>query len=366
MGKGTVVLVMALIGLVIAAGGCMGSEKPSETPQGTHSSGPSMTQTAPTTSTSHATETHSASSSPGNSQTDTETETTSTEAVQKLTWASPWEYSPIRVDGREYVITHYVVLYEVRPNETSPLYRYRIEKSEEVTNLTVYGRDFYGSKVKVGTFKVYEYRTVITPINAAVMKGDVTIKVWYTERTSEAFIYPWDIGWAAGSGTDNVVGFEVDYGNESLIYTNPLSLGKSTLPYIGGNQNLLDELNPDLMNLYYGWFAVLNVGIWADWSVRNLLVPQSGTWRDYFGNEWSWKTRPAGTVRISGIEFKTVEGEWSYLWNGTRFNGTATVAPKIFIPLEVRGEFTYVTDSGLPETIYGHFKVEEMTLSNVR
>ncbi|NJE54702.1 hypothetical protein [Thermococcus sp. 21S9] len=269
------------------------------------------------------------------------------------------------MNGEKYIITHYVVIYKVRPNETSPLYEYRIEKTERKTNITVYGMDFSGSKVEVGTFEVYEYETVITPVKAFAMEEPLTIKVWYTTRASDAFIYPWDMGWASANyGQNKVVGFEMDYKGKQLLYTNPMAVGKSAVPYMGGDQNIMDELNTDLMNLYYGWFAVLHVGIWADWSDRNLLVPQSGTWSDFFGHVWSWETKPDGTVEFSGVKFRVVEGTWSYAGpEGVSMTGKAKVAPKIFIPLEVDGHFTFVDNNGNPQTIYGYFKVEQLDLA---
>ncbi|WP_285519307.1 hypothetical protein [Thermococcus nautili] len=363
-------LALLLVAVVLLASGCTGSggTSSSETPETTsHSQGwESSTSQTPTSSqgtTETPSETHST-SSPTPSQTETPTSTTPTPS-EELYWTNPWEYSPIDVNGEKYVITHYVVLYKVRPNETSPLYEYRIEKTERKANITVYGMDFSGSKVEVGTFEVYEYETVITPVKAAAMEEPLTIKVWYTTRASDAFIYPWDMGWASANyGENQVVGFEMDYQGRQLLYTNPMAVGKSAIPYMGGDQNIMDELNTDLMNLYYGWFAVLHVGIWADWSGRNLLVPQSGTWSDFFGHAWSWETKPDGTVEFSGIKFRVVEGTWSYTGvEGVSMTGKARVAPKIFIPLEVDGHFTSIDENGNPLTIYGYFKVEELDLA---
>ncbi|WP_460128976.1 hypothetical protein [Thermococcus prieurii] len=366
-------LALLLVVVVLLASGCTGSntssktsETPDTSPSPSWTSSTTQTSSQETTETPSGTHSNSPSSTPTKTETETPTSTTSTSTqTEELYWTSPWEYSPIKVNGEKYVITHYVVLYKVKPNETSPLYEYRIEKTERKKKVKVYGTDFSGNKVDVGTFEVYEYETVITPVKAVSMKEKLIIKVWYTERASDAFIYPWDMGWATGgSGQNQVVGFEMDYGDRQMLYTNPMAVGKSAIPYIGGDQNIMDELNTDLMNLYYGWFAVLHVGMWADWSGKNLLVPQSGTWRDFFGHTWNWQTRPDGTVEFSGIKFRVIEGTWSYAGpEGVSMKGKAKVAPRIFIPLEVDGHFSFVDDNGNPRTIYGYFKIEELDLA---
>ena len=360
-------LALLLVAVVIIASGCVGSGGSSSgTPEtgsqstGWESSTSKSTSSVETTKTTS--ETHSTSSTPSQSETGTQTSTSIPQG--ELYWKNPWEYSPIVVDGERYFVTHYVVLYRVRPNETSPLYEYRIEKTERKTNVTVYGLDFSGSKTEVGSFEVYEYETVITPVKAVEMDKPVTIRVWYTTRTSEAFIYPWDMGWASSTYGDNdFVGFKIEYDGRELLYTNPPAVGKSVIPYIGGDQDIMSDLNPDLMNLYTGWFAVLHVGLWGDWSARNLLEPQKGAWSDYLGHAWEWETRPDGTVEFSGIEFRVVEGTWSYSGpEGVSMSGRAKIAPKIFIPLEVDGNFTSLDESGNPITIYGYFKVERLDL----
>lgn len=377
-----VVLSLILLGLVVA-GGCLGGGGgATSTTSPTHTTGggsPTGTTESSTTTHPGTTTTSSQTTSTTTSSSETPTTTSSTESPTTTTtqtpteeayWEHPWEYAPVTIDGENYTVTYYRALYKVQPNQSSPVYEYVIEKSFEKTKIHVYGTDAMGGKKDLGEKGVYQYVTVITPKNAAAMKDKVTIKVWYKNETGDSFIYPWEMGWTSNmyGGSTNLVGFQVDYMGRTLTFTNPRAFGGSLFPYMEGDNEILSDIGPDLTNLWMGWFTIIQVGIWTAWSDENLAVPQSGTWSDMLGHTWSWSTKPDGTATFSGITFNLVDGQWKYSGSpeGVNLGGKATVAPELFIPLEVEGHFSYIEQgTGQKTTIYGYIKIEDLKLEKV-
>ncbi|WP_457751913.1 hypothetical protein [Thermococcus sp.] len=377
-----ILIIFLMVGLVVASG-CMGgggSETSSSSQTTSTTSSYSTTQSSMTTTSSSTTSsTHSTttsttgptSTSSSSTQTSTSTTTTTTSPAEELYWSNPWEYSTVSINGEQYKVVYYKALYKVQPNQTSPIYEYIIEKSVEKTKIHIYGTDAMGNKKDLGEKEVYQYTTVVTPIKAAEMKDKTTIKVWYKNESGESFLYPWEMGWGSnmyGSSTD-FVGFQIEYMGEKFTFTNPMAYGESLFPYIGGNDAVLDNIGTDLTNLWMGWFTVIQVGIWSSWSDTNLAIPESGTWTDAMGHTWSWSTKPDGTVTFSGVTLKVVDAQWSYKGapEGTSFKGKARVAPKLFLPLEVEGHFSYIDQTtGGTTTIYGYIKIEDLKLEKVR
>jgi len=380
-----ILIIFLMVGLVVASG-CMGgggsetsssSQTTSTTSSYSTTTQSSMTTTSSsTTSSTHPTTTSSTSStstSSSSTQTSTSTTTTTTSPAEELYWSNPWEYSTVNVNGDEYKVTYYKIYYKVQPNQSSPIYEYVVEKTMKKTKIHVYGTDFSGNKVDLGEKEVYEYTTIVTPEKAAQLQGKLTIKVWYTKENGDVFIYPWEMGWLSymggygGSGGD-FVGFQVEYGGNTFTVTSPAPFQAGLLPYMNGNSKWMDEVGEDLMNLWMGWFAVVQVGIWTAWEDKNLAVPQSGTWSDMMGHTWAWSTKPDGTRTFSGITFKLIDAQWKYSGSpeGVSLSGKATVAPKLFLPIEVEGHFTYAnSETGKTTTIYGYMKIEDLKLEKV-
>ena len=379
---GGILIIFLMVGLVIASG-CMGggsetsptSSQTSQTTQAgssseeTSSHSQSGSSPQPTTAT---TTTHITSSSTSTSVETTTTTTTTTTPPEELHWSSPWEYSTIKVGGNEYKVTYYKIYYKVQPNQSSPTYEYIVEKSMKKTKIHVYGVDFSGNKVDIGEKEVYEYTTVVTPKKAAQLQGKLTLRVWYTKEEGDVFIYPWEIGWmgylAGYGGSDNAfVGFQFEYGGETFTITFPGPFQGGLMPYMDGNSDWMEQVNEDLTNLWVGWFAAMQVGIWSAWTDENLAVPRTGTWSDGF-HTWTWSTKPDGTVTFSGVKFKLVDAEWKYSGSPEEvsMNGKAKIAPKLFMPVELEGYFSYSDmNTGETTTIYGYIKLEDLKLEKV-
>jgi len=380
---GGILIIFLMVGLVIASG-CMGggsetsptSSQTSQTTQAgssseeTSSHSQSGSSPQPTTAT---TTTHITSSSTSTSVETTTTTTTTTTPPEELHWSSPWEYSTIKVGGNEYKVTYYKIYYKVQPNQSSPTYEYIVEKSMKKTKIHVYGVDFSGNKVDLGEKEVYEYTTVVTPKKAAQLKGKLTIRVWYLKEKGDVFIYPWEMGWLGylssyGSSGGDFVGFQFEYGGETFTITSPAPFQSGLMPYMEGKSEWMDKVGEDLMNLYMGWFAVTQLGVWSAWSDENLAVPHTGTWTDMMGHTWVWSTKPDGSVTFSGIKFKLVDAQWKYSGSpeGVNLEGKAKVAPNLFLPVEVEGHFAFRDQStGKTTTVYGYMKIEELKLEKV-
>jgi len=382
MRKGIVLFVTFVLLLSVVTAGCLGGGN-TTTGTSTGSNSPTMSSTTqsqetsqstpstPGTSSTTQTTTSSTSStpSPTPTQTTTTTTTTTTTPMEELYWTNPWKYSPVKVDGKEYIVVYYKILYKVQPNQSSPVYEYIVEKSFEKTKVHIYGRDMNGNKVDLGEKEVYQYTTVVTPKKAAKLKGKLTLKVWYTKPSGEAFIYPWEAVWVTymtEMGGGNFAGMQMSYNGETLIFTNPMAFGSNLYPYFEGSANWTDEVSTDLGNLWIGFVAATQFGIWSAWSDENLAVPESGSWSDFQGHSWSWTAKPDGTVTFSGIPFKLVDVTWQYSGEteDTKMKGEAKIAPKLFMPVEMEGYFSY-SNEGRTTTIYGYIKVEDLKLEEV-
>ena len=352
-----------MVGLVVASG-CMGGSKPS---------GTSPTTPVSSTASSHSSTTQSTSSGPTSTGTSTGTPQTSTTTTQieELYWSSPWQYSTVKVEGREYKVTYYKVDYKIRPNQSTPLYEYVIEKTLKKAKVHVYGTDFNGNKVDLGEKEVYEYTTVVVPVKAAQLKDRLVIKVWYLKESGDFFVYPWEATWFmymnAGSNED-FVGFKFEYGDKSFTVTSPAPFQSGLMPYMEGTGDFMSDINQDLTNLYMGWLAAMQLGIWSALSDENLAVPRSGTWTDMMGHTWAWSTKPDGSVTFSGVKFKLVDAQWKYSGSpeGISMDGKAKIAPGLFLPVEVDGHFGYRDEAtGKSVVVYSHMKVEDLKLEKV-
>lgn len=376
----TLFLIFILLGMVVSAG-CMGGGGSSNT-QSTESSAnqgsSSMTSTssAPQTSTS-STATQSSSTTSTESSTTTESQTTTTSPTETTTpteeayWEHPWEYVPVVINGKEYRVVEYTITYKVRPTQDSPLYEYRIHKSVRKTKVHVYGTDMMGGKVDLGEKEVYEYTTVVEPVKAQNLEDKLILKLWFKVEAPEVFIYPWNMGWMVFAspysvGNNTFVGMEMDYRGNKFTITNAAAYQQGLFPSFEGDSEWMSDINDDLTNLYMGWFAVMHLGIWAAWSDKNLLVPQSGTWSDGM-HSWEWSTKPDGTVTFSGVTFRLVDAEWKYVGSPEEvsMNGKSRFSPKLFLPIEVDGYFTYQDESGKSVTVYGYLKIEDLKLEQV-
>ena len=378
---GGALIILLMVGLVIASG-CMGgggsetsstsSQAPSTTSSYSTTTHSSVTTTSSTTTTTQPGTETSTTTTTTSTSTETTTTTTTTTPTEELYWSNPWEYSTIKINGEEYKATYYKAYYKVKPNQSSPMYEYIIEKSVKKTKIHVYGTDFSGNKVDIGEKEVYEYTTVVTPKKAAQLQGKLTLRVWYTEEAGEVFIYPWEIGWMGylggyGNSDDKFVGFQFEYGGETFTITFPGPFQGGLMPYMEGNSDWMEQVNEDLTNLWVGWFAAMQVGIWSAWTDENLAVPRTGTWSDGF-HTWTWSTKPDGTVTFSGVKFKLVDAEWKYSGSPEEvsMNGKAKIAPKLFMPVELEGYFSYSgMDTGETTTIYGYIKIEDLKLEKV-
>lgn len=378
---GGALIILLMVGLVIASG-CMGggssetsstsSQAPSTTSSYSTTTQSSMTTTSSstTTSTQSPTETSTTSTTTTSTSTETTTTTTTTTPTEELYWSNPWNYSTVKVDGREYRVVYYKILYKVQPNQSSPVYEYIVEKSFEKAKVHIYGMDMNGNKVDLGEKEVYEYKTVVTPKKAAKLKGRLTLKVWYTKPSGEAFIYPWEAVWITymtGMGGENFAGMQISYNGETLTFTNPLPFRPGLFPYAEGNTDWTDEVSTDLTNLWMGFAVAMQFGIWSAWSDENLAVPESGSWSDSLGHSWEWSSKPDGTVTFSGMTFKLVDVTWKYSGaaEGTKMKGEAKIAPKLFMPVEMDGYFSYKGDEGGTVTVYGYIKVEDLKFEEV-
>lgn len=299
------------------------------------------------------------------------TTTTTTTQAEEAYWTNPWEYTPVKIDGRNYTVTYYRIHYKVQPNQSAPMYEYIVEKSVGRTKVHVYGTDLMGGTVDLGEHEVYEYTTVITPVKAAALTDKLTLRVWYKKLVGEAFIYPWDIAWAAymspmgATGENAFVGFEIEYAGEKFTVTNGAAFQNGLFPHVEGNSDLLSDVNQDLYNLYLGWFAITNLAVWNGFRSNNVFVPHSGTITDGQGHTLTWSSEPDGTVTFSGITFKLVKFKWEYTGSaeGTEIKGSGKFSPYLFIPIETEGYLTYVpSNTGKSTTIYGYLKVEDLKL----
>jgi len=291
--------------------------------------------------------------------------------VEELYWSNPWKYSTVSVNGNKYNVTYYRAYYKIRPNQSSPVYEYILEKSIERTKVYVYGMDMNGNRVDLGEKDVYEYRTVVTPKNAANLRDKLVIKVWYTRETGDAFVYPWEAVWIQymmGQGAQDFVGLQLEYEGNNLTFTNPLPFQSNLFPYVEGESNWTSDISTDLSNLWIGWAAITKVGVWAAWVGKNLAIPQSGTWTDAQGHSWEWSIEPDGKATFSGMTFRLVDVQWSYSGSpeGVKIEGRAKIAPGLFLPVETEGTFSFKNENTDETTIvYGYIKVEEIKLKRI-
>jgi len=380
-----VTIVLLMLGTVLASG-CMGGTSTGSQSSTTSAGSPSSTGTSGGTAGSHpsqsspvTTTSTSVQSPPTSTVTSTSSETTTETAVTTSTgtpaqeyWENPWEYSPVVVNGEKYLVTYYKVLYKVRPNQSAPLYEYTVEKTLKKTKVHVYGTDMSGSTVDLGMKDVYEYTTVVTPIKAAWLKDKLVLTVWFTKENGDAFILPWNMGWmgqmsSAGFSGGDFVGMEMEYEGKKFLMTNPAPFKSGLFPHMEGSSEWTKYASQDLTNLYMGWIAVMQLGIWSAWSDKNLAVPQSGTWSDGL-HSWDWQTKPDGTAEFSGVRLNLVDAEWKYSGSSgvLNLNGKSVFSPGLFLPLEVSGYFTYTDQStGKPVDVYGYMKVEGLKLEKV-
>lgn len=172
-----------------------------------------------------------------------------------------------------YTITYYRYAYKVRPNQTSPVYEYILEKRVEKTKIHVYGQDMRLNKIDLGEHEVHAYETVVTPVKAVSMNSKLVITIWYVSNKSNAFLYPWDVSWFAmiSPYTQNTefVGMEFEYKGEKFLFMNPAPFQSGLLPYFEGNDELLGSLNEDLTNIYMGWVSVLHLAVWSAIAEEN-------------------------------------------------------------------------------------------------
>ncbi|WP_297436437.1 hypothetical protein [Thermococcus sp.] len=383
-----VVLSLILLGLVVASGCLGGGRGATSTTPPTHTTGgssPTGTTGSPTTTppgttttsgqatgtTTSSPETPTSTETPGENPTTTTTQTPAEEAY----WEHPWEYAPVTINGKKYLVTYYKIHYKVQPNQSSPVYEYIVEKSVEKTKVHVYGTDLTGGTVDLGEHGVYEYTTVVTPIKAAELRGKLVLKVWYKEPVGEAFIYPWDAVWATyfnpygSTQVNNFVGMEMDYEGQKMVMTNGAAFKTGLFPHLEGSSDWMNEVKTDLNNLYMGWFAVVHVAIWNDVGAHNMMAPQSGAIADSFGHKLEWSSNPDGTVTFSEVAFKLVDFQWKYSSASgdlSAISGKGKLSPYLFMPVEVDGHVSYLDEkTGESTTIYGYMKIEDLKLEKV-
>ncbi|AEC51219.1 hypothetical protein PNA2_0301 [Pyrococcus sp. NA2] len=367
---------LAILVFGVAISGCIGgtqtetySQKPSPSPSETspHSETTTSPETTPSeTTTPETTTTHQETTTTTPQETPTQTET----PVETAYW-SPWSYENVKIDGEEYKVTGYKLYYKIRPSPDSEIYEYEIEKSVEKTRVRVFGRSMTGDKVDLGEKDVYEYKTIIAPIKSINMEDKLTIRFWVTAESEDMFLYPWNIGWAGvlspmGSSGD-IVGVEFEYMGEKFTITNPSAFRNDLFPYFEGNSDWISDLNDDLVNIYTGWVAMVNLALWSAWSDKNVLVPQHGTWSDGM-HSWEWSTKPDGETVISGFKFRVIKAEWKYTGGpeSIELSGSGKFAPEIFMPLEVNGKFSSRDpDTGEEIVIYGAYRLEEIKLEKI-
>lgn len=233
--------------------------------------------------------------------------------------------------------------------------------------------DMMGNTVDLGTHEAYAYKTTVTPINAENLQGKLTVTVWYISNVSEAFIYPWDILWMGymapmGGYDNNFVGIQFEYQGQSFRLMNPSPFQTGLFPCVTGNGDISEDLSQDLTNLYIGWVATVQFGIWGEWSTTNVLVPQTGVWSDGQGHSWQWSTTPDGTVTFSGITFKLVNFQWEYTGTpeGVSLDGKGKFSPYLPILVEGDGHFTYKDEqTGKTTVIYAYLKLEDLRLEKL-
>lgn len=368
---GALLIIILAVGMAISSG-CIGGGGGTTTPSSTAESvttTPATSSSSIETSTSSPVSTTTTETTSTSTSAQTTTTTTTTTPTEELYWKNPWEYAPVIINGNEYKVVYYKIHYKVQPNQSSPTYEYIVEKSVRKTKIHVYGMDYSGSKVDLGEKDVYEYTTVVTPKKTAQLKDKLTIKVWYTKEKGDSFIYPWDMGWLGsmgsyGSSGGDFVGFQFEYRGDKFTFTNPGPFQAGLLPYMDGDTEWMDKVGEDLTNLYMGWFAVVQLGIWTSWTDKNLAVPQSGVWSDGV-HSWEWSTTPDGTATFSGVKLKLVKAQWKYEGSaeGVSMSGKATFSPSLFLPLEVEGYFSYASsETGKTTNVYGYIKVEDLKL----
>ncbi|WP_199919972.1 hypothetical protein [Thermococcus piezophilus] len=270
-----------------------------------------------------------------------------------------------------YTITYYRYAYKVRPNQTSPVYEYILEKHVEKTKIHVYGQDMRLNKIDLGEHEVYAYETVVTPVKAVSMDSKLVITIWYVSNKSNAFLYPWDVSWFAmiSPYTQNTefVGMEFEYKGEKFLFMNPAPFQSGLLPYFEGNDELLGSLNEDLTNIYMGWVSVLHLAVWSAIAEENLMSPYQGTWSDMQGHTWRYSIKPDGVVSIGGFDFKTADVEWSYAGvpENVTLSGSGKVSPSLPIPILVEGSFSY-KENNRWRTVYAYLELKELRLEKVK
>jgi len=371
---------VVLMGVVV--GGCLGgSGGATSTTSATQATGGSFpTGTTEALTTSHPdtattfSQTISSSSENPTTTSSTESPTTSTTQtpVEEAYWEHPWEYAPINIDGELYLITYYKYDYKVQPNQSAPVYEYIVEKSVEKTKVHVYGQDMQMNRVDLGEQEVYAYKTVVTPVKAEGMEDTLTFTIWFVSNQSGAFLYPWDVLWVSyvsptGSGGD-FVGMRFEYKGSSFIFMNPAPFQSGLFPYFEGDQEIFEELNDDLVNLYIGWEATLHFGIWYTWGDSNVLIPQSGVWSDMQGHSWEWSTTPDGIATYGGKTFKLVDFQWKYEGTpeGVAMDGKGKFSPHLPLLVEGDGHYSYSDPQTAESTIiYAYFRLEDIKLEKV-
>ncbi|ASJ10413.1 hypothetical protein A3L12_03415 [Thermococcus sp. P6] len=233
--------------------------------------------------------------------------------------------------------------------------------------------DMQGNRVDAGEHEVYAYKTVVTPVKAAGLEDTLTVTVWYVSNESRAFLYPWDVMWLSyasptGTTSDVFVGIKLEYGGKSFTVTNPNPFQSGLFPYFEGDQEVFNDINEDLGYLYMGWVAVINLGLWYEWSDVNVLVPQSGAWTDMEGHSYEWSTSPDGSATYGGHSFKLVDFSWKYegTVEGVQLQGKGKFSPDLPLAVESEGHYAY-KDSSTGETtvIYGYIKLEDLKLEKV-
>jgi hypothetical protein len=279
----------------------------------------------------------------------------------------------VNISGETYWITYYKYDYKVQPNQSAPVYEYIVEKSVGKETLDVCGMDYSGNTVDLGEKEVYAYKTVVTPVSAKALDDTLTITVWYLGNASEAFLYPWDLLWMSymsptGATDNNFVGVQFDYRDQVFKMTNPSPFQGGLLPCYSGSMETLGDVGNDLGYLYMGWAAVLDFGIWHEWSDVNVLVPQSGAWSDMQGHSWDWSTTPDGTATYSGHTFKLVNFQWRYegTTEGVKLQGQGKLSPELPLVIESDGHYSYRDENGKTIVIYGYMKLEDLRLERVK
>jgi hypothetical protein len=279
----------------------------------------------------------------------------------------------VKLNGETYWITYYRYDYKVQPNQSAPVYEYVVEKSIGRESVDVCGMDMMGNTVDLGEHEVYAYKTIVTPVNAEKLRGKLTITVWYLSNVSEAFIYPWDVMWMSymsptGSSDNDFVGIQFEYTGQTFRMTNPGPFQSGLFPCASGNGDAFSDIGQDLTNLYIGWVATLNFGIWDEWTNTNVLVPQSGAWSDGQGHSWEWNTNPDGSAAFSGIAFKLVDFQWKYEGSPEEvsLDGKGKFSPYLPLLVEGEGHFSYKDEeTGKTTVIYAYLKLEDLRLGKV-